>query len=129
MKTVHIAESDLFNTAKNQYASLAEYFPDLYLAGGYLRDLVYNKTPKDLDFYFRLDSVQNISYVFDELFPKLFNLEYNPPKQLYTFSEFVQPYSFINAKTGTLVQMIGMHRSMSQIMSQFDFSFNQIMYD
>jgi len=130
MNTYNIPESnEKFQFAQQQYNQLNKHFPDLFLAGGYLRDVVYNKAPKDLDFYFRFDTVRNFSYIFDEIFPKELNLEFVPTTNKYPYSEYIVPYTFINTANNASVQLIGMHRSMNQILAQFDFSFNQIYYD
>jgi hypothetical protein len=130
MNTYNIPDSnEKFAFAKQQYNQLSKHFPDLFLAGGYLRDLVYDKSPKDLDFYFRFETVRNFSYIFDEIFPKELNLEFVPTTNKYPYSEYIVPYTFINTANNASVQLIGMHRSMNQILAQFDLSFNQIFYD
>jgi hypothetical protein len=131
--TYHLLDTPLVTEIFQLHNKIKEHVPNVYLAGGALRDLVYGKIIRDFDFYFNFDDrLPNMSYLSDVVFPKQLGYIFNGlgNEQSYESIGINTVYNFKSLLEKPKLQLIyfGIN-TIEKVVSDFDFSFNQIWFD
>lgn len=110
---------------------LKPHFPNLMLAGGGLRDIIFNKPVKEFGFfYFHGDEKLNTSYLFDQVVPEVLNCEHcRKEDDGLNFNIFrQQAMSFVN-QNNEILEFNYAGQPFLETIKAFYLSINQIWYD
>lgn len=108
----------------NLLKKMQEFFPSTIIAGGSIRDLIFNKDFKDVDFFISdLNKNLPFSFIIDELIPEAFNACLMNNVQDGSITENVSVYRF-QCDDDVVLDIIHCNNPISQL-RQFDFSINQ----
>ena len=119
-------------------SNIQEDHPTAAVAGGYLRDLIFNRTPRDLDIFVHKKEVTNFCFLVEELFPKVLEETYSTQyyyhgnENQYFLSNF-NSYKFVPltkpSVDSPLVDLVITPNKVDTFVSQsFDYNFNSVMY-